>query len=167
MVPHILFLVFPLLVALGAASDALTMAVPDRVALALVGGFFLLAPVAGLDWADVGLHGVAAAAILVGGLSFFALGWVGGGDVKFAAAIALWLGWGHLLAFIVAAATIGGILALAILALRRISLPATAGIGPRFRYLHDPEAGLPYAVALAAAGLLIYPHSAWIGLAAA
>jgi hypothetical protein len=35
--PHVLFLLFPLLVALGAVSDALTMTIPDRGGATLLG----------------------------------------------------------------------------------------------------------------------------------
>jgi prepilin peptidase CpaA len=220
--PHVLFLLFPLLVALGAVSDALTMTIPDRLALALFGGFVLLAPVAGLDWASVALHCAAAAVVLAGAFGLFACGWIGGGDGKFAAAIALWLGWSHLLAFMAATAIFGGVLALAILVVRFRHLPPLAApvranvgikrttsnilnrvellnltfehesgrdrdsnvefarlslrrwstvaaavrVAPSFPCLSDPDAGLPVAVALAAAALLVYPHSIWIGLAA-
>jgi prepilin peptidase CpaA len=165
MVSYFLFLLFPLLVVLGAAADALTMTIPDRLALALVGGFFLLAPVAGLGWASVGLHCAAAAVVLAGGFALFACGWIGGGDGKFAAAIALWLGWSHILAFVVAAAIFGGVLALAVPLLRSTTLPAALGVGPRLPCVGGAAAGLPYAVALSAAALLVYPHSLWIGLA--
>jgi len=157
-------LLFPLLVTLGAASDALTMKIPDRLSLALVGGFFVLAPIIGLDVQTIALHGVAAAIVLAAAFAFFACGWIGGGDAKFATAIALWLGWSHLLDFTVTAIVLGGILALTVLALRRAMSPAAARVGRRFPCLRDPDAGIPFAVALAAAALAIYPGGLLIGL---
>jgi prepilin peptidase CpaA len=163
---YLLLLLFPPLVTLGAASDALTMTIPDRLSLALVGGFFVLAPIAGLDGATIALHGVAAAIVLAAAFALFACGWIGGGDAKFAAAIALWLGWSHLLAFAVTTAVSGGVLALAVLGLQRTMPPAAAQVGRRFPCLRAPCAGLPLAVALAAAALFVYPKSIWMSLIA-
>ena len=47
--------------------------------------------------------------------AMFALGWIGGGDAKLAAAIALWLGWGALLDYSLSAAIYGGALTIVIL----------------------------------------------------
>ena len=41
---------------------------------------------------------------------FFALGWIGGGDAKLAAATALWLGFDHLLKYLLYASLFGGVL---------------------------------------------------------
>ena len=54
-------------------------------------------------------------AILAIAFVMFALGWVGGGDAKLAAATALWLGWSSMLDYSVAAAIYGGVLTLIIL----------------------------------------------------
>jgi len=78
-------------------------------------------------------------------------------------AIALWLGWSHLLDFAVTTAVFGGILALTVLALRRTMSPAAAHVGRRFPCLRDPDAGVPFAVALGAAALAIYPGGVLIG----
>ena len=42
--------------AFAAASDLFTMTLPNRLALALVLFFFVVAPLVGLGWSDVGLH---------------------------------------------------------------------------------------------------------------
>lgn len=162
---YLLLLLFPLLVTLGAASDALTMTIPDRLSLALVGFFLALAPIAGLDGATIVLHGLAAAIVLAATVALFACGWIGGGDAKFAAAIALWLGWSHMLAFAVTTAVFGGVLALTVVALRRTLPPAAGLVGRRFPCLRDPDAGLPLAVALAAAALALYPGGLLTGAA--
>jgi prepilin peptidase CpaA len=161
----LLFLLFPLLVVLGGASDALSMTIPDRLSLALVGCFVALAPIAGLDAVAVALHGAAAAMVLAAAFALFACGWVGGGDAKFAAAIALWLGWSHVFAFAVAAAVFGGVVALTVLVLRYAARPAVASrCSPQLPWMHDSSRGMPFGAALAAAALLAYPKSIWIGL---
>lgn len=74
----------------GALSDLTRYRIPNRVCLLLAGLYPLaLAGLSPLAWA-AGL-GVGAAAFVIG-LGLYARGWLGGGDVKFAAAIALWAG---------------------------------------------------------------------------
>ena len=60
-------------------------------------------------------HMAAAVAVLAVTFTFFAQGWIGGGDAKLAAATALWLGFDHLLPYVLYASIFGGILTLAII----------------------------------------------------
>ena len=87
-----LLLIFPALMAYAAASDLLTMTIPNRLSLALVAGFAAFAILAGLSMQAVLLHLGAGAAVLAASFALFAFGWIGGGDAKLAAATALWLG---------------------------------------------------------------------------
>ena len=87
-------LLFPALMAFAAASDLFTMTISNRVSLALVAGFFILAPLGGMGLHDMLLHAGAGAAVLVAAFACFAMGWVGGGDAKVAAGVALWFGFG-------------------------------------------------------------------------
>src|SRR5438128_10414748 len=93
-------LLFPALMAFAATSDLLTMTISNRVSLILVGGFFVLAVWSGMPLADIGMHIAAALAVLVVTFTFFACGWIGGGDAKLAAATALWLGFDQLLNYL-------------------------------------------------------------------
>lgn len=164
-VQYALFGVFPLAMAYAAASDLITMTISNKVSLALLAGFLVVAPFAGLDWQAVGLHLAAGALVLAVAFVFFACGWIGGGDAKLAAAIALWIGWGDLVDYLSLAAIFGGVLTLMILALRRTVLPAFVIRQPWIQRLHDEKAGVPYGVALAAAGLAMYPHTVWLRVA--
>jgi prepilin peptidase CpaA len=110
--------------AFGAATDLLTMTIPNRLSIALCAAFFVLAPVAGLGWHDILSNMGAGAALLLVGIFLFSLGWLGGGDAKILAAAALWLGFDHLVMFLAYTAAFGGALAMAILAYR--SMPASA-----------------------------------------
>src|SRR5215475_8790967 len=91
---------FPAMMAFAASSDLLTMTISNRVSLILVGGFFALALITGLSMTDVLWHLAAAATVLLVAFGFFARGWIGGGDAKLAAATALWLGFDHLLPYL-------------------------------------------------------------------
>jgi prepilin peptidase CpaA len=145
--------------AFAAATDLFTMTVPNRIAIALVAGFVLLAPMIGLDWTGIGLHVAVGAGALLFAFCLFALGWVGGGDAKLFAATCLWLGPDLLLTYGVIAALIGGALSLLILALRRVPLPAALTSQGWLVRLHDSKEGVPYGIALAAAGLMAYPYT--------
>src|SRR5690554_3272710 len=115
--------VFPAAVAFAGAMDLFTMTIPNRISLALVLGFLVLAPVAGLGWADLADHAGAGLVVLVAGIILFIPGWVGGGDAKLAAATALWLGFDHLLAYFFCVALAGGALAILFMTVRSSPLP--------------------------------------------
>jgi prepilin peptidase CpaA len=98
--------------------------------------------------------------VLVVAFGFFALGWIGGGDAKLAAATTLWLGFGLTLPYLVYAGLLGGALTLIILALRRLPLSPMIARFAWIQRLHDRKSGIPYGVALAAAGLITYSNTA-------
>lgn len=151
--------IFPAAMALAAATDLFTMTVPNRIALLLVGGFAVLAPLVGLGWSELGLHVALAAAALVVTFAMFSFGWIGAGDAKLFAATCLWIGPGAILLYSVYAALIGGGLTVLILVLRSVPLPAMLNSQGWLARLHSPTAGVPYGIALAAAGLLVYPDT--------
>jgi prepilin peptidase CpaA len=157
-----LFAIFPLAIAWAAISDLTTMTIPNKISLVLVIAFLALAPATGMGWQDIGLHLAAAAIVLAVSFTFFACGWIGGGDAKFCAAVALWIGWGSLLEYLVMATLLGGALTLIILSYRRAVLPAFVTRQPWLMRLHDEKSGVPYGVALAAASLWTYPDSIWM-----
>ena len=163
MVLEILVLgLFPAAMAFAAASDLVSMTISNRVSLALIIGFFLVAFLTGLGWADIGRHLLAGVVVLVVAFGFFSRGWIGGGDAKLAAATALWLGFSHLLEYLLIASIAGGILTLLLLQLRALPIPATFAKQKWIARLHDFETGIPYGIALAIAGLLVYPETSFM-----
>lgn len=162
MLATILFLVFPAAMVLAGCLDIFTMTIPNRLTLAFALLFAPAAAYAGLPLAEIGLHLTAGVAMLAIAFGFFALGWIGGGDAKFFAATVLWLGWSDLLAYALYFSLIGGGLTLAILAARSMPLPAVLGRAEWALRLHDAKSGIPYGVALAAAGMIVYPASLWM-----
>jgi prepilin peptidase CpaA len=156
----ILLMLFPALMAYAAASDLLTMTIPNRISLALVAGFAALVLFGAVPWSDALLHVAAGALVLVVCFGMFAAGWMGGGDAKLAAATALWLGFGtSLLEYLLMASVIGGFLTLGLLAVRRLPLPGFTLGWTWLARLHDHRTGIPYGIALAAAALVVYPRS--------
>ena len=155
-------LLFPALMAFAAVSDLFTMTISNRVSLALAAGFLVLAPLTGMGLYDVLSHLGAGAAVLAVAFTCFAMGWVGGGDAKVAAAAALWFGFGHLLDYLVYASLFGGALTLLLLQLRQWPLPYPLASQPWALKLHDKQTGIPYGIALAIGALMIYPETEWI-----
>jgi prepilin peptidase CpaA len=153
---------FPALMAFAAASDLLTMTISNRVSLLLIIGFFTLAAWSGMDWQQLLLHSAAGATVLAFAFTFFAMGWIGGGDAKVASAAALWFGFDHLLDYLLFASLFGGALTLTVIQLRRWPLPSALTGQPWLLRLHAKESGIPYGIALALGALLVYPDTQWI-----
>jgi prepilin peptidase CpaA len=155
-------MLFPAMMAFAASSDLLTMTISNRISLILTGGFFALAFAGGMGMADMLSHLGAACVVLLAAFGFFTRGWIGGGDAKLAAAIALWLGFDHLLPYLVYASLFGGALTLALVQFRLSPLPAALARQDWLERLHRKDAGVPYGIALAAAALAIYPETQWM-----
>jgi len=155
----IALLLFPAGMALAAVSDLLTMTISNKLVLLLVAAFFGVALAVQLPLDVLAMHVACAFVVLVAGFSFFAFGWIGGGDAKLAAATALWLGFGLAAPFLVYAALLGGVLTLSILALRNLPLMPVLARFDWLERLHNPKSGVPYGIALAIAGLLTYSSS--------
>ncbi len=152
--------IFPLLMAFAAFSDLFTMRISNKLVLALVAAFFALALFVGLPFEEIGIHLACAALVLVFAFAFFAFGWIGGGDAKLITATTLWLGVGIMLQYLVYASLLGGALTLLLLAARRYPLPAGLRSINWIDRLHDTKTGVPYGIALAIAGILVYSDSA-------
>jgi prepilin peptidase CpaA len=155
-------MLFPALMAFAAASDLLTMTISNRVSLILAGGFVLLALITGMNFSEILGHLGAGAIVLVAAFGFFSQGWIGGGDAKLAAATALWLGFDHLLPYLIYASLFGGALTLLLIQFRLAPLPALLARQPWVQRLHDRDSGVPYGIALAAAALAVYPQTPWM-----
>ena len=155
-------LLFPALMAFAAASDLFTMTISNRVSLLLAAGFLVLALASGMGLNDILLHIGAGAVVLAVAFGCFAMGWVGGGDAKVAAAAALWFGFGQLLNYLLYASLFGGALTLLLLQFRQWPLPYPLAGQAWLLKLHAKETGIPYGIALAAAALAVYPKTGWM-----
>jgi prepilin peptidase CpaA len=155
-------LLFPALMAFAAASDLFTMTISNRVSLALIAGFVALALLGGMGLHHMLMHIGAGAAVLAVAFACFAMGWVGGGDAKVAASVALWFGFDHLLNYLVYASLFGGALTLLLLEFRKWPLPYPLAAQAWLNRLHDQQSGIPYGIALALGALMVYPQTEWI-----
>lgn len=157
-----LVLFFPFFMAFAAASDLVSMTISNKISLALIAGFMILAALIGMPYEDIAWHWALFFVVLVAGFTLFAFGVIGGGDAKLAASTALWFGWAHAMEYLVVASFFGGILTLILLRLRSVPLPdRVRNIGWVARLCRADE-GVPYGIALSAAALTVYPQTPWM-----
>lgn len=157
---------FPLIMAYAGLMDLVTLKIRNLLVLVLGAGWLFLAPLAGFSGAELGASAAVGAGVFVIVFTFFALGWIGGGDAKLAAVSALWFDPQHALLYFIYASVIGGLLTLTILQLRSRLLPAPLFRVPWIAQLHDSSTGVPYGAAMAPAALLVFPETAWLTHAA-
>ena len=161
MLAYLILMTFPVAMAFAAANDLFTMKIPNRISLALIGGFVAIALITRMPLETLGLHVVIAIAVLIATFTLFSLNMLGGGDAKLMAAGALWMGPDHIIEFVAYVTIFGGILAVAMLGYRNF-LPANAFPLPAWaRRLHRTGEGIPYGIAIAAAGLMLFPATAF------
>jgi prepilin peptidase CpaA len=162
MLGHPLILIFPLAMAFAASIDVFTMTIPNRVSLLLVVSFVMIALVVQPAGAVIGRHVVIAAIVLAVSVGMFALRWMGGGDAKLLAAVSLWIGPELFVDYLSLVAILGGILSMAVLLYRSITLlPAFLRQQRWALRLHERTGGIPYGVALGGGAMLIYPQTIW------
>jgi prepilin peptidase CpaA len=160
-------ILLPLLLAASAGWDLASFTIPNFITAMLLAAFALFAVAAGLALPVIGWHLLAGLAGLVLGFAMFAMGWIGGGDAKLFAGVALWLGFGDLLSYALIASICGGGLTLAIMLLRQVPLPALLARQDWILRLHDARSGIPYGVALATGAFLLLPSTEIFRVAAA
>jgi prepilin peptidase CpaA len=142
---------YPPLAILAAAAlcDARWRVIPNGLPLALAAGGAVAALLGG--WPAGVWSALAALAVFAGGAALFAMGAMGGGDVKLAAALTLWLPVEIVPAFLLLTSLAGGALALA-LAVWRLTADLARGARPRAAWTAALAAPAPYGVAIAAGG---------------
>jgi prepilin peptidase CpaA len=154
-----LLLVFPIAMVYAAVMDLFTMTIPNRISLALIVGFFAAAIMGGMPSADILRHVGAGLSVLAVSIFMFSRGWMGGGDAKLLAAASLWVGFAQLLEYVFVVTLFGGALGIFILAYRNVIPPIVIAGRDWAERLHDKKSGIPYGVALGAAGLWVFPNS--------
>lgn len=147
--------------AVAFVADVATMRISNRLTGALALLFIAAAPFSAYRWDQLMLTAGVALAVLAAGLLLFALGWVGGGDVKLASGAVLWVGAEQALAYFVYTSLAGGALTIALILFRKLPLGAAMARTPWIERLHTPDGKVPYGVALASAAILLLPKTPW------
>lgn len=160
----LLLVIFPMSMAYAAFSDLVSMTIENRVSTLLLVSFVCVALLVGFPPERIAAHvGVGFLCLLVT-FGMFAAGWMGGGDAKLIAATAVWFGpTADLGGYAMAASLYGGALTMLLLAARAQFVPAT-GVDFVDRLL-ERETGVPYGIALGAAGLTTFTSGRWMDIA--
>jgi prepilin peptidase CpaA len=142
--------------AVAVATDLTTRRIPNALTIGLA--VCALALHATQGWVSFGVSLGAMVAVMLIGFMAFSMGWLGGGDVKLAAAAAAALGFPDAVPFLVYTAVGGGVLALCValatgrlrsvmaslaLLLRPFAFKGTVAVAPSRPIM------LPYAIAIA------------------
>lgn len=162
MIELAILVIFPVAVIYAALMDMVSMTISNKISLILIASFFILAAAIGMDLEKIGWHVALAMIVLVVGFGFFAAGWVGGGDVKLASSIVMWLGWEYSMGFLAVAGILGGLLTVVLLLGRKFALPISLQKIDWVVRLHKLEDGIPYGVALAPASLFVFSETPWM-----
>ena len=140
---EILLVLLAIILVIAAVIDVRTFTISNRLNLCVA----LLALVYWLSvslplWPDAAVQLAAAAVVFVVFAGAFYLGMMGGGDVKLAAALALWFSPPEILKFLVVMSIAGGVLTIVILIAHRLRSK-------------EGRPQIPYGVAIAFGGLVI------------
>jgi prepilin peptidase CpaA len=144
----------------AACLDVVTLTIPNRIPVLLGLLFIVAVPASGIGWWSFAhSHLLAGALVLVSGMALFAMGLVGGGDVKLLAAVSVGLGLPALASGLLAVSIAGMLLSLALIGLRRTGLSASLKARGWPLLALEPGKGVPYGVAIAAGFV-------WVGFGA-
>lgn len=139
-------------------SDFSRLRIPNIVSIVLVAAFAAYALMGGV--ANVWPHLMLAGAVFALLFGFFAMGWLGAGDVKFLSALMLWAGPGQGVSFIVLFAIFGGVFALSLLGLRSALpfYPILSELPVLSKFSRWARNGLcPYGIPIGLAALCVAP----------
>ena len=167
MLNFLILVIFPAAMIYAAVSDITTMTISNWISIVLIVSFPVLALAAGMSWSEMGWHFVAGGLLLAAGFALFAFNIIGGGDAKLLAAAGLWFGWSDLSHLLVYTALCGAPICIALLAFRNWPLPERLQNVKWLGRLHTAGEGLPYGVAICAAGLILYGDSPMMELTGA
>lgn len=160
MIDAAIFTIFPLLMAVAAFSDMLSMTIPNRVSIILFLTFLIIAPFTDLTGIDIAWHLAAGLIVLVVCFALFSINAMGGGDAKVLASSAVWFGYSpDLISYLGTIGIYGGLLTFAILLLRANERTLLALPLPLPMHFFNEKKGVPYGIAIGLAGLTCYPDS--------
>lgn len=156
-----LLLFAPLVFAYAGSSDLFSMRISNRVAFTLLIAFPFFAWGLGLGINEALSHVWTALIVLAGTFILWQFKAIGGGDAKFAAVAALWLGPQLTIAFLALASIYGALLAIIFIIVRSRPMPASWISVEWISRLYETRR-IPYGLALAAASLHLYSDSEWM-----
>jgi prepilin peptidase CpaA len=162
----LILFVFPLLLIMAAGWDIASFTIPNFLQIALIASFVAFVAATGMAPSAIATHLIAGFVGLAIGFTLFALGYIGGGDAKLFACIALWLGFHNLPEYALLSSILGGALTVILLGVRRLPLPSALDGQSWILKLHEARGAIPYGVALSAGAFFVLPQAEIFRLAA-
>ncbi|HEX7110526.1 MAG TPA: prepilin peptidase [Aestuariivirga sp.] len=154
--------VFPLLMIIAGAGDALSLRIPNWLTLTIFAAFFPLAFATGMPLPVFGFHVLTAVVLFVAGFILFSAGLFGGGDAKLLAAAGIWFGSSQALPFLVFTVLAGGALALCVVLWSLISMCWDIHTASWAKKISGLRPKVPYGYAFAIGALMAFPQSWWM-----
>lgn len=146
MTRELILLAVSLVLAAAAIEDMARLRISNILPLLVIGLFAAWVGAVGFE-SGIWRNGTVFLAVFALGCGLFALRWMGGGDVKLLAACALWFDWSGALSWLVYVTMGGGVLALLIMAARRM-VPRAVRTNSSLA-IFAPKGPIPYGVAIA------------------
>lgn len=165
MFAYLMLSVFPAALLIAAANDIYEFKIPNWLSIILIVAFPAAGMAVGAPPPMIVEGLLLGAGMLTLGFALFALKIIGGGDAKLFAAASPWLGFSGLGAFLFYTALSGLFLAIAMSMFRKLPVLPVYAHAPWLIQLHQRKKDLPYAVAIAAGGLLSFSQTPFFQLA--
>jgi len=147
--------VFYIAIVFAMYSDVRSLTIPNWTSISIAAAFLPAALMMDLGFVKILMqYGIGIAAFLFGAI-FFHFRMFGGGDVKLLAAICIWINPGILPTYLALVAIIGGIVALAILAMAKLPSAALHRVMPWIESAKGKNIQLPYGIAIGAAAITL------------
>ncbi len=154
--------IFPILMIIAGAGDALSLRIPNWLTLLISAIFFPLAWLTGMPLEIFGLHVLTSVILFIVGFALFSAGLFGGGDAKLMAAAGLWFGSTQALPFLAYTVIAGGILALCVGLWSFISMSLELHDVAGTKKMTSLKPSVPYGYAFAIGAILAFPNSWWM-----
>jgi prepilin peptidase CpaA len=139
----------PVLVVWAGVVDILTKSIPNSIALLLAACFAVFAAATGFSGSLLFAHAACACVVLTGGFVLYSQSFIGGGDAKLVASLALWAGFENILQLLAWIMLAGG--GFSLTWLFAYSVRARLGL------TSAPPPVVPYGAAIAAGALIVLP----------
>jgi prepilin peptidase CpaA len=157
----------PALLIIAAASDVLSLRIPNWLNILMAALFFPMAWATGMPLAEFGIHLAVGAGLFMLGFLLFQFGLFGGGDAKLMAAAGLWFGTAQTLQFLFMTTLAGGILALyigiwSIIAMHWDIHGGEAKEGSLVKRILALKPNVPYGLAFAVGGIIVFRDTWWM-----
>jgi len=158
-IAYLILSVFPAALLMAAANDIYEFKIPNWISIVMVCAYPAAALAVGAS-PQIILEGLLiGVSVLAVGLALYAGKIIGGGDAKLFAATAPWIGISALGVFLFYTAIAGLVLFFVLRMFRKLPILPVYAHAPWLIQLHQRKKDLPYAVAIAAGGLLSFSQT--------